>query len=175
MIVNILPLLETDWELMMAWRSNEAIYDKGCYTQTTALEWKEHYDWMCCRGDWWRFWVIWVDDMITRPRKVGIINVGQLDNWNPEFSYYLGETTLWGQGVAKEAILLLFDWFKKRGYCKVHTTTRNDNERAIGLMTSLGMKCVGVARVGESVWEIYLEPNGIDKATEYTSGRKPFG
>ncbi len=172
MKVSLRPMTDKDLELIMVWRSNPDIYGKGAYTQRAPLVWEEHYTWFATRGHWWKFFVIVVDDEKTRPRDVGIVNFGQLDNWNPEYNYYLGEASLWGQGVGKQALSLGIEWLKRHGYCKLHTTVKDDNERSMGIMTSLGFVKTGPARVGESCWEMVLSDQ--DKATEYTSGRKPF-
>ncbi len=163
---------DDDVELVMAWRNNSLIFQTGAYTQKVPLTWKEHYNWWNCRGYWWKFFMIIVDDGVLRPRKSGIVNFGQLDNWNPEFNYYLGETSLWGQGVGKIALNIGLNWLKFHGYCKTHSTIRDDNERSINVLKSLGFVRTGEARPGESYWEIKLSER--DTATEYTSGRIPF-
>ena len=163
---------DEDIELIMAWRNNPLIFQSGAYTQKTQLTWREHYNWWKCRGPWWKFFMIIADDGITQSRRVGIVNFGQLDNWNPEFNYYLGETSLWGQGVGKIALKLGLDWLKYHGYCRTHSTVRDDNERSINILKSLSFVRTGDARLGESYWEIRLAEK--DTATEYTSGRKPF-
>lgn len=155
----------------MAWRSNPSIYEKGCYTQGKPLTWDEHHIWMTSRGRWWKFFIIQVTDE-RGSRKVGVVNFGQLDNWNPEFNYYVGETTAWRKGIGRKAVELGLGWLRELGYCKTHTTVPNDNESGIAMMKSLGFKNVGPARAGESTWEKYLREDKIDRAGEVTSGRK---
>ena len=116
--------------------------------------------------------MVWDFDGVTRPHKVGIVNIGQLDNWNPELNYYIGEVSLWGQGVGEKAVSLALDWLKKHGYCQVHTTVKDGNERSISVLKALGFTEQGQARVGETRWNLVLSDK--DEATEYTSGRKPF-
>ena len=157
---------------MMAWRSNPLVFEEGCYTQNKTLTWLEHVIWMRSRGPWWRFFVIMVSTTNLPERAVGIINFGQLDNWNTECNYYLGEISLWGQGVAGEALSQAIKWLRLHGYCKLHTTMKDTNARATGVLEKLGFRKAGKARVGESVWEIQWEE--IDGSQEYTSGRKLF-
>ena len=116
--------------------------------------------------------MIWEDDGITRPRKVGIVNFGQLDNWNPELNYYVGEISLWGQDIGKDAVSFALCWLRLHGYCQVHTTVKDGNERSINLLKSLGFALQGQARKGETRWNLVLSDK--DEATEYTSGREPF-
>ena len=170
MIVALREATSDDLELIMAWRSNLLIF-QGAYTQKAPLTWEEHYQWWTTRGAWWQFFIIVMADGRT-VRDVGVVNFGQLDNWNPEFNYYLGEVSLWSQGVGKEALKKAIDWLKERGYCRLHTTVKDDNERSIGVLASLGFKYIRPARAGESYYELYLSEE--DRATEYTSGRKPL-
>lgn len=169
MSVMLRKAIEQDLPLMMAWRSNPLVYEEGCYTQSSPLTWEEHYTWWCSRGRWWRFFIIQINDGETT-RDVGVVNFGQLDNWNPELNYYLGEVSLWNQGIATEALKMGLDWLRARGYCKVHTTMKDTNKRATAVLNKLGFSQSGKARKGESVWELtLLEGEG---SQEYTSGRK---
>lgn len=161
----------SDLPLMMAWRSNAAIYE-NCYTQKQPLEWEEHYNWFQSRGRWWKFFIIMFQGSCVPERPVGIVNFGQLDNWNPEFNYYLGEVSLWGKGVGKMALSMGIEWLKMHGYCAVHTTVVNGNERSEGVLKSLGFRATMPARKGETRWDLVLADK--DDASEYSSGRCSF-
>ena len=167
--ITLLEVLDDDIELIMAWRSLPEVFN-GCYTQRSYLTWDEHYTWWITRGRWWKFWFIVLDDGKTKPRRVGIVNFGQLDNWNPEVAYQVGELGLWGQGIATRAVPLALEWLKEHGYCKVHTTVSDTNVRSQGVMKNLGFVNAGKAREGESTWELYLSKESL--SSEYTSGRK---
>jgi len=158
-----------DRELMMAWRSNPILFKTGAYTQKAPLTWNEHYTWWNTRGPWWKFFIIQVNDGITT-HDVGVVNFGQLDNWNPEFNYYLGEVSLWSQGVGEQALQLGINWLREHGYCRLHTTIVDDNKRSEGVLRKLGFKRIRAARKGESYWEMKLSDEV--GSTEYTSGRK---
>jgi len=132
-----------DLELMMAWRSHPLVYE-GFYTQTKPLKWDEHFDWFTTRNKDWRTFII-----LFESRKVGIVTIGQLDHWSPEIGYYIGEVTLWGQGVGKEAVSLALRWLKDRGYKYTHTTVLSKNKRSLELLKSLGFEILGNARKGE--------------------------
>src|SRR3972149_4238267 len=105
-------LTEHDWPLMMAWRSNPLVFEEGCYTQKAPLEWSEHVTWKRSRGRWWQFFIIMLSSDNLPERPVGVINFGQLDNWNVECNYYLGEVSLWGQGIATEALSQAISWLR---------------------------------------------------------------
>ena len=168
MKVSLRPTTEKTLPLTLAWRNQSAVYE-GAYTQEASLTWEEHYTWWKTRGPWWRFWIIQVTDE-TGTRDVGVVNFGQLEHWNPELAYYVGEVSLWGKGVAEEALKLALEWLRERGYCRTHTTVKEDNSRSTGLLTKMGFRRTIPARKGEWYWELDLAKE--DMATEYTSGRK---
>ena len=168
MNVSLRPATDSDLVLIMAWRSNPILFD-FCYTQKEPLTWAEHYNWWHSRGPWWRFFIIQLEEE-TGIRDVGLVNFGQLDNWNPEFNFYLGEVSLWGQGVGEKALSLGLEWLKERGYCRVHTTVKETNDRSKGVLGKIGFVRTIPARKGEWYWEIQLSDE--DRAAEYTSGRK---
>jgi len=159
---------ETDLELMMAWRSNPLVY-QGFYTQDKPLTWEEHLNWWRSRNKDWRTFIILIQDQMThadisyedglwRKRCVGVVNVGQLDHWSPEVGYYVGEVTLWGKGIGKEAVRLALEWIKNYGkdhthITGIHTTIPDNNEKSIRLIKSLGFEYLGPARPGESWWQ----------------------
>jgi len=142
-----------DLELILAWRSIPEVY-KGLYQQAKEnrpLTWDEHYSFWHNRHNW-RQWIIQVNDNITT-RDIGYINLGQLDNWNPEIAIVIGEVTLWGKGIGKQSLILAIDWLKEQGYEKVHTTILKNNERSIRLFESVDFKRTGEGREGEWTYE----------------------
>jgi RimJ/RimL family protein N-acetyltransferase len=142
-MTRLIKAEETDLELMMAWRSNPLIY-QGFYTQTKPLIWEEHLNWFRSRNQDWRTFIIIYND-----RKVGVVTIGQLDHWSPEIGYYIGEVSLWGNGIGKEAIQLALEWIKDYGKNYAHTTVMESNSRSLGLLKSLGFEILGKARKGE--------------------------
>ena len=92
-IVTLREATQDDWELMMAWRSSPLILGEK-YTQKKPLTWDEHYLFMTSRGRWWKFFIILVNDFVTT-RKVGVLNFGGLENWNPELQLGLGILIGW--------------------------------------------------------------------------------
>lgn len=140
---------EQDLELLMAWRSNPVVYE-GFYQQNAPLEWEEHLGWWKSRNKDWRTFII-VLVSAYRDRKVGVVTIGQLDHWNPEIGYYIGEVSLWGKGIGKEAVKLGINWLKERGYKACHTTVKIENKRSANLLWKLGFQVLGGAREGE-IW-----------------------
>ncbi len=144
MDVRLRLLQREEYPLTMAWRSNPDIY-KGFYQQERPLTWEEHLEWHNSRNRDWRNFVIMYED-----RPVGIVTISQLDHWEPEIGFYIGETSLWGKGVGKEAVRLGLDYIKEQGKVCCHTTVLDNNERSMRLMKSLGFEVTGKAREGET-------------------------
>ena len=152
---------EADLPIMMAWRSHPLCYE-GFYQQTSPLVWEGHLNWFRKRNSDWRAFVVEYDDgyetcSMLQPRPVGVVTIGQLDNWSPEVGYYIGETTLWGKGLGTQAVSEAIGWLKE--YAKthsyitgVHTTVLDRNIGSIKLIKKLGFKQGMKAREGESYW-----------------------
>ena len=68
----------------------------------------------------------------------------------PEIGIAIGEVTLHGRGVGKQALSLALQWLKENGYIQTHVTILDNNEASVRLFTSLGYYRVGAAREGES-------------------------
>lgn len=153
-----------DLPLMMAWRSNPLVYE-GFYQQTEPLKWEEHYNWFSSRNQDWRTLIIEYGNprsseettLITEiQRPVGVVTIGQLDNWSPEVGYYVGEISLWGKGIARASVELAIDSYVRPIWKYCHTTVLDSNERSIRLLKSLGFKYACPARKGESRYEVNL-------------------
>jgi len=138
---------EADLPLMLAWRSQEKVY-QGFYTQREPLKWEEHIHWFKGRNQDWVTFII-----IYETRPVGVVVIGQLDHWSPEIGYYVGEVSLWGKGIGKEAVKSALSWIKSGGKEYAHTTILDNNKRSISLIKSLGFKKFGKAREGESWYQ----------------------
>jgi len=119
-----------------------------------VLDWSEHWKWWKSRIAW-KIFFIQVNDGETT-RDVGYINVSQLDHWKPEIAIAIGEVSLWGHGVAKQALLLGIEWLKERGYKRVHASILKNNERSLRLFKSLDFKIVGDAREDECEVELWI-------------------
>ena len=109
-MVELRPLRVDDLELVLAWRSNPQIYE-NFKEQESELSWEEHLRWFATRPDN-RF-----DFIIEyRGRRVGCVSVSADDL----VSIYIGEVSLWGNGVAKSALKALNDRLDRRLIAEVH-------------------------------------------------------
>ena len=84
-------------------------------------------------------------------RPIGVVTMGQLDHWCPEIGCYIGEVSLWGQGLGKEAVRLGLGYLRSKGYKSCHTTILKTNTRSLCMLRALGFQIIGDARKGE-VW-----------------------
>lgn len=141
---GLIPAQPQDYELIMAWRSDPDIY-KGFFSQDKPLTWEEHASWLNSRRNWLEL-MIWYNG-----RRVGVVTVGQLDHWSPEIGYFVGEKSLWGKGIGKEAVSEVLEHLKGIGKEYCHTTVLKHNERSLRLLKSLGFTESMEAREGE-VW-----------------------
>jgi len=144
-LIKLRNATEDDLELMMAWRSNPLVY-QGFYQQMKPLDWGEHLKWWQSRNKDWRTLIIEYEG-----RSIGVVTLGQLDHWNPEIGYYIGEVSLWGNGLGKQAVGLALDWLRSEGFEYTHTTVLKNNTRSMKLLKGLGFVVMGKAREGE-VW-----------------------
>lgn len=144
-MIYLRSLGEKDYPLTLAWRSNPLVY-QGFYQQEEPLKWGEHISWLESRNKDWRNFIVMYED-----RPVGVVTIGQLDHWEPELGWYIGEVSLWGCGVGKEAVRLGLDYLRERGYKSCHTTIPKNNTRCLALVKSLGFEITGEAREDE-VW-----------------------
>lgn len=148
-----------DLPLTLAWRSNPLVH-KGFFQQSQsrdAVTWEEHVAWNESRNSDWRSFIV-----LYESRPIGVVTIGQLDNWEPEIGVYIGELALWGKGVGKESVKLGIEWI--RDYTKTHkyvmairATIFDNNERSIKLFTSLGFVRVADARLRESLYRKWLD------------------
>jgi RimJ/RimL family protein N-acetyltransferase len=149
MSVTLREATRNDMALIFNWRNNPLVW-QGLYTQlreNRPLKWNEHRHWWFSRHNW-KIFIVQVEEIGLR--DVGYVNISQLDYWSPEIAVTIGETTLWGKGLGKRALLLAHEWLVGKGYKYAHTTILNNNNRSINLFTSLGYVKGPKSRLGES-------------------------
>lgn len=151
--IIIRQITDNDLELLMAWRSNPLIY-KFFYIQKEPLKWEEHYSWWMSREN--RVdWIILLRENNTI-RKVGSVNVSQLNTDNPEIGILIGEFFLWGKHIGRHSVSLVLKWLKNIGYKKAHARILENNIRSIKLFESLGFKKTKKGRENEWIYEVNL-------------------
>jgi diamine N-acetyltransferase len=149
MDISLRLATEQDYELMLAWRNDREI-SLGFYSQggEKIISWEEHLNWIKSRNKDWRTFII-----IYKNRRIGVFTIGQLDHWCPEIGYYIGEKSLWGKGIIKEAIKLGLEYIKNYGKEYAHSSVKDNNPRSIRVLKSLGFEQTGSAREGETWYQ----------------------
>ncbi|MBM3941033.1 MAG: GNAT family N-acetyltransferase [SAR202 cluster bacterium] len=126
---------ESDLPLMLAWRLNPKV-GAGLTPGKQAPTWDEH-------RSWWRRregrvdWIIEAETDDFGKRPVGSVNA-RLGGLEPEIGVFVGETTLWGRGVARAAIDQLCAWLAAQGHVAVVATIAKSNERSRRLLQGCG-------------------------------------
>ena len=143
-MIHLRPAQEADLLFMFKTRNLPEVY-QGFYSQKAPLSWHEHLGWWSTRPSSWQSFIIQLDDV-----PIGVINVGQQDHWSPELGWFL-HPDYWGKGYCKEALKIVFEYLKERGYKYCHTTIKWENERSTNLAHRLGFTPMGGAREGE-IW-----------------------
>lgn len=148
--IMIRQVTDSDLELLMAWRSNPLIY-KFFYIQKEPLKWDEHYSWWISREN--RIdWMILIEES-NIVRRIGSVNVSQLDTDNPEIGVFIGELCLWGKHIGRYLVLRVLKWLKNMEYKRTHVRILENNFGSIKLFESLGFKKSKKGRVGEWIYE----------------------
>ncbi len=152
--VTIRPIEVTDLPIMLAWGQNSEIWK---YMPTSRrgekLTWEKHHEWFVKRTSRADFMIIAKGTHDAWARAVGVVHVTNSQHPAPEVGLYIGETTLWGQGIGKRALSLVLDiLFISHSAQKVYAVIHPRNKRSVKLFTSAGFKKVGKARHGQGLY-----------------------
>lgn len=94
---------DRDKELIYYWRQNELIY-KNFLVQKNPLIWRDHI------GFWLTYnsridWII-----LYNKRRIGSVYFKILNSKELDVGFYIGDVSMWGKGIAYEALTLSIDW-----------------------------------------------------------------
>ena len=152
MQVYLRKVEEADLELLLAWAHIPEIWK---YLPTTRqkekLLWWDHWRWWKHREDRIEY-MITVNDGLTGRRRVGVVHYVIVDPF-PEVGLYIGETTLWGEQVGKDALMMLLEKLAPPMYLKVRAVIHPKNKRSIRLFTGLGFHKIEKGRKGQDTYE----------------------
>jgi len=133
--IELRPTRLEDLELMLAWRSDPEIYEHF-REQQEPLNWEDHVNWFINRPPDRHDFII-----EYRGRRVGSVNVDKKDY----IGVYIGEKSLWGQGIATETIEHVCDILERAEfYAEIHI----ENTASQNLFEKCGFKKIG--RVAKS-------------------------
>lgn len=172
MEVCLRKVKEEDLTLLMAWRNNPLVHN-GFYFGKSAVTWEEHRRWWDTRDSNWLGFIICVTEKIG-VRPVGFAYVKGINSACPETGIYIGEVTLWGKGVATEALrqlwkMLRVDYGKESIFC----TVLEQNERSLKLHKRVGFIVVDKAREGELLLKLEPWVNIVNTGTTYADKNDP--
>lgn len=89
-------------------------------------------------------------------RPVGVVNLqGLNDTWMPQIGYYI-ETSVWGKGVATEAVRLALEYLRGKGYHRCFTTVLENNLASRRVLEKNGFTLLGPARPKELTYWVKL-------------------
>jgi RimJ/RimL family protein N-acetyltransferase len=121
----------TDIELLYYWRQNPLIF-KNFYLQQAPLKWQEHLE----------FWrtkksrVDWIIYHLGRP--IGSVYFKLLDRENLDIGIYIGDISLWGQGIGAKVLILAIEWAKNNQYARIFALVKSDNIGSLRMFAKLG-------------------------------------
>jgi len=116
-----------DLELLLAWRSNPRIYEYF-FDQDEPLKWEDHVRWFGSRHHNRQDLMI-----LYQGRRVGTVSIDS----EGRVSIFIGEETLWGNGIATQALKRVCDIFDDDQLeAKIH----KENKQSIRLFKKCGFK-----------------------------------
>lgn len=139
MEIEYRPAKDGDLELMMAWRSHPKLYE-NLHGQDGPLKWEDHLSWWQNRENR-RDWIITVNSG-DRWRDVGMIALSGINSETPSVGIWIGEVTLWGEGIATEAVQFSVDWLQKRNFAGAEAEIYSWNKSSIRLFEKIGFEKV---------------------------------
>jgi len=148
MHVSLQLATKKDMLLIFKWRGIKEVY-QGLYTQSREnrpLSFEEHKKWWETHKHWRKF-IIKANNM-----KVGWLYISLWDYWSQEIGLGIGETSMWGKGIGKQALTLALDYLRNKGCKYTHTTILDSNIRSQRLFESCGYHKGERSRPGESWW-----------------------
>ena len=151
MDIKFVPLNKSDFvvlALLMSWRSNPDIY-KYFLLQKSPLNWTEHYKFLIEAENRMDFIVYF------QMRPIGHVAISGTDLEFPELSIMIGETTLWGKGIASFILAEFLAYLHERDFTKFSARISNTNYGSIKIFQKAGF--TKIDNVENMLgWDLYL-------------------
>ena len=157
MVVQLTESTDKDMALILAWRNNPLSYKyfwQQGYKDEGLISWETHYEWWNSHRDWLRYIIEVKDNNITRP--VGYIQFSDWGNDMADIGIYIGEVTLWGKGIGKEALSLGIRELEVKGFKKARADVLLTNIGSQKIFEATGFKKIVGRREGECSYERIL-------------------
>lgn len=158
MNTSIRPVIFSDLPVMLAWGQNPLLWEHlPSSRKEETLTWEKHLAWFESRDpnkrqDWMIFSGLSVE-------PVGVIHRVVDQPWRtrsqsfPEVGLYIGDYTLWGQGIAKDALDQVIKKSMEEGFGGLHAVIHPKNKRSIRLFTAAGF--IKTNKKGRNKQDVY--------------------
>lgn len=149
--VKLIRAKESDLELILSWRSHPDIY-KYFRVQKAPFSWKEHVTFWKNRKHRIDFIILLSEE--KKWRKVGTLNLSQLDTDSPAIGILIGELTLQHKGVGSKALQIALRWLETKKYVQAFAEIHSSNIASQKLFMKKGFKKVN--QLTNKDWQAYL-------------------
>ena len=139
MTARRVPFDETYLDASYEWLQDPEMARLTMSPATTREQQRAWYDGLADRTDY----AIWGIEHDGRP--VGVMGLKHLDadDGGAEYFMYLGDTSVWGQGIARWATGEILGEARARGLTYVYGLVGKHNERSLSVHTHLGFTVEG--------------------------------
>lgn len=153
--VFLRPMLLDDAEYIVRWRSDPEILVNIFAREPLTLE--SHLKWFQSPRENRLDYVICLNDT---EKQIGTLNFTNIDreNLKAEAGKMLGDKSIWGKGLAKEAFILWISFgFRELGLNRIYVRTLSTNQTNIGLNKRLGFVEEGLLREDYKYGDKYFD------------------
>lgn len=139
MTARRVPFDETYLDASYEWLQDPEMARLTMSPATTREQQRAWYDSLADRSDY----AIWGIEHDGRP--VGVMGLKHLDadDGGAEYFMYLGDTSVWGQGIARWATAEILAEGRARGLTYVYGLVGKHNDRSLAVHTHLGFAIEG--------------------------------
>lgn len=158
MILHLRDLTERDLPLLLAWRQDKEVM-RYLPSAPGQMRWEAQWDWWIGRRnrvdrmvevEYWRvsapdYYPPYPVSTVGRPtRPIGVVHC---DRETGEVGILMGERSLWGLGLGKQALGMLLEEVKEEPH--IWAVVHPENDRSFKLFRNLGFKDAGEGRNGQ--------------------------
>jgi RimJ/RimL family protein N-acetyltransferase len=142
--VYLRPLKITDAKTSYKWRNNPLIWKFTEFKPNKKIDIATEMDWikkvLKCKNEH-RFAIC----LLETGQYLGNIQLINIADKAGYFHVFIGETSFWGKGIAKEATQLLLNYgFKKLGLDFINLKVHQDNNIAKSIYQKMGFHSIGI-------------------------------
>jgi len=156
-MVTLRDLEERDLPLLLAWRQDREVM-RYLPSAPPSMSWEQQWSWWLNRTEridrmveveWWRVGAQVYEARRTATRPVGVVHFNLPTG---EIGILMGERSLWGQGLGKQALRMFLE--ELRASPRIWAVVHPENAASLALFRALGFKDVGEGRNGQRRLEL---------------------